>query len=191
MKKVALLALTIILFFSISACGGGGDNAEIPDSSTKTEDADSDKTEDTNSDIKEDTEKDHKETFLFVNLAVPEGWRAVVYEEDNTLQINENDGSRAIKFSKEPGTALEARDENIEFNKEKSSPREILGEKTFGNYTYMALGFEWTYAQSLLLYMDSPISNGEYIEIFCVKMAADDPMVAEILNTVTFQAEAK
>ena len=179
MKKFTVLLLAIVLVFSLSACGGKDDKAKEKDTGAVTADADKDADAD-----KEDKEEATKgEVYDYVEVVLPDGW---VYNDDgnNEVEFQETGTDRKIQFSRSTGPAKDNFDRSIEFWADTDKKREDLGEKTFGQYTYMAQGFEWNKVQSMSLYLDHPVDDGVTLVVDCFEINPDDPIIPEFLETV-------
>ena len=163
MKKLSLL-LVLFMLVSLSACGG---------------------------EPKDSAPKDSASDYGFVKVTIPAGWEYV--DRDNSSQVyltDTADNSRVLQFTKTTGTAQSAFDRDVESRTNSERPFTVLSDKTFGEYTYLALEFLWNGNPSLSLRVDVP-STSDSISVSCFELSPDDPIIAEILNTVTYIPPAK
>lgn len=175
MKKLALLLLTLIMVFSFAACGG--DKKDNSGESSSSEASKSDEPEEP---------VDDRETFNFVKVTLPDGWE---YEDrDNSSQVylvDSSESGRKIQINlAEPPEECYAKYEKLYADSDQ--PYEKLDDKTFGEYTYLAAIFEWNKKPSLSLITDNPFRPGYGISVNCFEIPEDDPIIAEVMSTVTY-----
>ena len=169
MKKLSLIILVLVMVLSLSACGGGDDKSSSSGSETASEES--------------DAPADDRETFGYVVVKLPDGWEYQDRDNDSQVYLEEKDGDKIIQFTLS-GPPQESFDEDKKLHEGKLF--EPLDDKTFGENTYLAAAFEWNGVRSLSLYTDNPFRPGYGIDVNCFEVDPDDPIIAEILDTVTF-----
>ena len=105
-KNLFFVLLTVVLVFSLCACGGS--NSAAPESSTEAEDSESESESEVELDIVDGELVTFKasQTDISATIVVPEGWSFEILAKENGVKLRNDDGQFVIQFSEANVTGL-------------------------------------------------------------------------------------
>ena len=182
MKKVLLITFVLLFGFALAACSNTKEEASTPPDAAE---------------LQEEAESPAEEAVLeyppenpFMTLTIPEGWQ---YDETQSTRsqvyitkIEKDSPEQFFQFNTSSDDAETTFNSEVEFWADTSKPRTILEDEMYGFYNCKRTGFLWNSAPSVTLYTAWDNNPDKSIEINCFCIDPEDPIIREMMQTVSF-----